>query len=91
MKTIRIVVSGRVQGVGYRFFVVDSARRLGIAGYTRNLPSRQHVEVVASGTQDVLDKLTDLLWVGPTGAHVDHLEVAELPGTQLFDGFEIAF
>ena len=91
MKTIRILIGGRVQGVGYRFFVIDAARRLGIVGYTRNLPTRRHVEVVASGTDDLLEKLVDLLWVGPIGASVDSVEIAELPEAPSFEGFDISF
>jgi len=91
MKTIRLLVTGRVQGVGYRFFVVDAARSLGLVGYARNLPSRNHVEVVAAGNDDLLRRLTDLLWTGPGGARVESMEATELAEAPAFDDFDIAF
>ena len=89
MKTVRIVVTGRVQGVGFRFFVVDAARQLGVVGYTRNLPSRQHVEVVASGSEQQLDTLLSLLRTGPSEAHVDGLQMTEVTDSPAFDQFSI--
>ena len=91
MKTVRVVVSGRVQGVGFRFFVADAARRLDLTGYARNMESRQDVEVVASGDEDRLGKLLDLLRVGPTGARVDSVEVSELSAPPLVHGFSVDF
>lgn len=91
MKTVRIVVTGRVQGVGFRFFVSDAARPLGVTGYARNMESRQHVEVVASGEEVQLAKLLDLVRVGPSGARVDNVEVTELSGAPPTQGFTIDF
>ena len=53
MAAYRYLVSGRVQGVGYRYFVLREAERLGLAGFARNLPDGR-VEVVAEGAEEVL-------------------------------------
>jgi len=67
---LRAIVRGRVQGVGFRMFVVREAHRLGLAGYTRNLPDGT-VEVLATGDAANLDQLVLRLEQGPPGARVD--------------------
>ena len=73
--SLRVVVRGRVQGVGYRDFVYMRARFLGLRGYVRNLPDMRSVEVVAEGDRDTLEQLLDYLREGPRGARVDALDV----------------
>jgi acylphosphatase len=70
---MRTIVRGRVQGVGYRAFVLREARRLGLAGYARNLPDGS-VEVVAAGDALQLDVLAEQLRAGPPLARVDDIE-----------------
>jgi acylphosphatase len=69
----RFLVSGLVQGVGFRWFVARHARALGLAGYARNLPDGR-VEVVVSGPDDALPALERLLRAGPANAQVAGLE-----------------
>ncbi len=69
MKAQRFVVTGRVQGVGYRYFVLQEAQRLGLAGFARNLPDGA-VEVVAEGGESALAELEARLRVGPSFARV---------------------
>jgi acylphosphatase len=72
--TTRFLVSGMVQGVGFRWFVARHARSLGIGGYARNLADGR-VEVVASGGKAAaLARLEELLRAGPSYARVDGLE-----------------
>lgn len=72
--TTRFIVSGMVQGVGFRWFVARHARALGLGGYARNLPDGR-VEVVASGGgSEALMRLEELLRAGPAHAQVDRLE-----------------
>jgi acylphosphatase len=68
-------ISGRVQGVGFRWFVREEARRLGLSGWVTNLPTGD-VEVRAGGAGTSLERLRRALEVGPTGAEV--LAVADV-------------
>src|ERR1700736_3650420 len=72
----RFVVRGRVQGVGFRWFVEREAHILGIAGWVRN-NSDSSVEVLAIGTRDQLSGLRARLQQGPRAARVDAVEEAE--------------
>ena len=67
-----VVVRGRVQGVGYRAFVADQARRLGIEGWVRNRRDGT-VEVVVCGNADVIAEMIEACRKGPWGAKVDGL------------------
>jgi acylphosphatase len=84
MAFAHVVVDGRVQGVGFRWFVREHARRVEVAGWVRNNPDGS-VELCASGTDAALGELLDIVARGPTGAavrEVRHLNVdarAELP------------
>ena len=69
----RFVVRGRVQGVGFRWFVEREAHILGIAGWVRNNPDGS-VEVLAQGTRDQLSGLRSRLRDGPRAARVDGVE-----------------
>lgn len=71
--TQRVIVTGKVQGVGYRNWAVGRARIIGVTGYVRN--SGQNVEVVVSGEDDAVDTMIEALREGPILARVDHLEV----------------
>ncbi len=72
MTTWRFVVEGGVQGVGFRYFVRQRARALGLGGRVRNLPDGS-VEVVAQGTPRTLAELEAALWRGPSLARVSHV------------------
>lgn len=80
-------VSGRVQGVGFRYFCRREAARLGLDGWVKNLDDGA-VEVHAQGTPDLLKRLTLLLREGPAGSDVT--AVGALPATlEKLDGFSI--
>ncbi|HWQ54534.1 MAG TPA: acylphosphatase [Bryobacteraceae bacterium] len=72
----RYFVRGRVQGVGYRWFVERAAAELGVTGYVRNLDDGR-VEVYAAGSADKLSELAGLLWKGPRWADVRGVEEQE--------------
>jgi membrane protein DedA with SNARE-associated domain/acylphosphatase len=72
------LISGRVQGVGFRWFVVRQAEQLGIRGWARNL-SDGRVEVVAAGDPTALQRLEVALAEGPRISHVDSVESADFP------------
>jgi len=72
--TCRFLVSGMVQGVGFRWFVARHARALGLTGYARNLPDGR-VEVVACGAQtEALRRLEERLRAGPASARVTQVD-----------------
>ncbi len=68
------LVSGRVQGVGYRAFAQRKARELGLTGYAENLPDGR-VEVVAEGEEDDLKRFLEFLKQGPRLAEVTSIDV----------------
>jgi acylphosphatase len=72
----RFLVRGRVQGVGFRWFVEREAHILGIAGWVRNNPDSS-VEILAMGTRDQLTGLRSRLRGGPRAARVDDVEELE--------------
>ena len=75
MPTVHLLVTGKVQGVGFRWFVRVAGRRLGLSGWVRNREDGS-VELAASGPQEKLDELRRAVTKGPDGAAVS--EVAEL-------------
>ena len=87
MESIHLEVRGRVQGVGFRWYVVKIARELGLAGWIRNNPGGI-VEIAAAGTPEVLAKLEAALSAGPPGARVE--EVRQL-GAVAADSLEVPF
>jgi acylphosphatase len=74
----RFVISGRVQGVGFRFFVEDQARREGLAGYVRNLPDGC-VEAVAEGDEESVARFERTLHRGPRSALVAQVLAETIP------------
>jgi len=73
MSAYRYLVNGRVQGVGYRYFVLREAEALGITGFARNLPDGR-VEVVAEGPDEALASFEGRLRQGPAFSTVTGVE-----------------
>jgi acylphosphatase len=71
-------ITGRVQGVGFRFFVEHAARREGLGGWVRNCADGS-VEALVEGEQDAVARFERAVRTGPPGAHVDHVEVTAEP------------
>lgn len=78
-RTVRLVVRGRVQGVGYRFAALREAERLAITGWVRNRADGS-VEMVAQGPAEAIDALLAWTRVGPPAAKVAGIEVSEAEG-----------
>lgn len=76
MQSIHLEVRGRVQGVGFRWYVVDTARDLRLAGWVKNRGDG-NVELAAAGEADALASLEAAVTAGPPGARVE--EVRRLP------------
>lgn len=83
----RYLVRGRVQGVGYRYFVQAAAEELGITGYAKNLEDGR-VEVYAAGPPEALAELEGMLWKGPRWADVRGVEHQDAPLIH-YVGFQI--
>lgn len=78
MAATRYVVRGRVQGVGFRWFVWRQAERLGVRGWAENLGDGS-VEVVVDGPAEQVARLEETLRRGPSGAQVTGVEKTDLP------------
>jgi acylphosphatase len=81
-------VSGRVQGVGFRYFVLREAMALGLDGWVANAPDGS-VRCVAEGAQDVLEQLLERLHEGPAAAAVDRVSAAWMPATGTLGRFAV--
>lgn len=90
MTARRYLVSGVVQGVGYRFFALRAARARGLKGWVRNLPDGR-VEALAAGDRADLDAFREELLRGPRGALVRAVEEAEVPSPGPLADFDVAF
>lgn len=78
MTTRRYVVRGRVQGVGFRWFVAHEGQKLGLRGFARNLDDGS-VEVVAQGPDIAMEELARVLARGPAFARVAGVENTDVP------------
>lgn len=76
MNGVRLIIQGRVQGVGFRYFVLHRARELGIKGYVKNLPDG-NVLVEAVGEDENLSRFMDWCRQGPPLARVTAMSVSE--------------
>ena len=91
MKTVRIIVTGRVQGVGFRYFTVRCANDLGLCGWVRNLPDGS-VETAIQGQGEKVEEMIGLLRQGPGAANVSGLEIEEIEsGSEELSGFAMRF
>lgn len=85
-----IMVGGKVQGVGFRYFTERSAKGLGLVGYVKNLPTGQ-VEIVVEGNKLELDQFIELVEKGPAIATVTDVKIQERSLTKYYKIFEIRF
>ena len=88
-KNVRIFLSGRVQGVGFRAFIRKNARKFNVNGWAKNLNDGR-VEAVFSGNKEDVDKLLELVKKGPRFAEVDNFEIKYIDNKE-FDSFEIRY
>ena len=86
---LRALVQGRVQGVGFRWFVLHHAQELRVTGWARNITDGRTVEVVAEGVRSSLEQLLEYLWVGPASAHVANIDAEWNTSQKEFTSFQI--
>lgn len=89
VERLSATVIGRVQGVGFRWWVRSAADRLGLTGWVMNHPDERSVELVAEGPSPALDELERLLRRGPPGAVVDLVESSRSPASGSYGRFQI--
>lgn len=90
LKTFKIILSGRVQGVGFRYFAEDRAFKHNVKGYVRNTRDNK-VEVVCQGLKKNLDSFISEIKRGPALCRVTGFDIQELNDLIIYDSFEIKF
>ena len=86
--SVRIIVSGLVQGVGFRYFTYRQASQCNLKGYARNLATGQ-VEIVAVGEKGQIDEFVKAVRVGPRYASVSSVEMEKIKLKETFNDFNI--
>lgn len=90
MAARRFIVKGRVQGVGFRFFAVQAARRAGVTGTVRNLRDGS-VEAIAEGTLGKLEAFRLELANGPSFSRVTSVDEQEIQPTNRYTDFDVSY
>lgn len=86
----RLLISGQVQGVGFRAFAKEQAERLGVVGYVKNLPDGK-VESLIEGRAAILDEMMRRLKQDSRPAEVEKVSSKKLPASGKYNGFEILY
>jgi acylphosphatase len=86
----KFIVRGRVQGVGFRFFAIRAAQRIGVVGTVRNLPDGT-VQAIVEGTPDAVGEFRSELWRGPSYADVNAVDETDLRVTGGYTGFNVEY
>jgi acylphosphatase len=77
MKAIKVIIYGKVQGVGFRNFIFLHAKKLNVKGYIKNNPDGT-VEAIFEGDEDNIKKMIELCKKGPERARVDKIDIKEI-------------
>jgi acylphosphatase len=89
IKRLHAIVTGNVQGVGFRYFVQKTALNLGLTGWVRNL-SNGDVELEAEGEAAILESFLETVRTGHRWAHVSNIEATRFPDNKSYSDFEIS-
>ncbi|MBF0254181.1 MAG: acylphosphatase [Candidatus Omnitrophica bacterium] len=90
VRRIRVIYSGRVQGVGFRFTAERVALDVGVNGWVRNLPN-QTVELLAEGPATAVEKLLGAIQASSVSRHIKSVKITDEPYRGEFDDFRIEF
>jgi acylphosphatase len=85
-----ITVTGRVQGVGYRYFAVQKANEMGITGWVKNSVDGG-VIIVAQGIEEEIETFIDYLYIGPTRSRVVQISKVKFNTLSNFDNFSVKY
>ena len=87
-KRVHLIISGRVQGVDYRYSTYHQAISIGAKGWVRNIPNNK-VEIIFEGEEPELNKMIQWCYQGPPMARVDNIEITEQKFKNEFKDFSI--
>jgi acylphosphatase len=90
MVQYEITVTGRVQGVGYRYFAVQKANEMGITGWVKNSVDGG-VIIVAQGIEEEIETFIDYLYIGPTRSRVVQISKVKFNTLSNFDNFSVKY
>lgn len=90
MRRIRVLISGKVQGVFFRAYTKEEAHRLGLKGWVRNLPDGR-VEALFEGEENAINEMIKWCHKGPPSAVVTKVEIKEEPYSGEYKTFEIKY
>lgn len=90
MKTVRMKVYGKVQGVGFRYYTLRQANKLGVKGWVRNARDGT-VEIVAQGDPASLQKLAAAVKQGSPASEVKRIHVEETDGMKRYSSFQVKY
>ena len=90
MKNYEIIITGRVQGVGFRHYTLQKANELGILGWVKNMPD-DSILIVAQGDEPVIETFIDFLYIGPTRSRVIQVSKTEIISSTNFHNFSVKY
>lgn len=91
MVSVHIIINGKVQGVGFRYFVERHANRLGLTGFVRNIKHESSVEVMVEGEREKLEALIKMINRGPELAKVTGMDIKWSNNSEQFTSFEVRY
>ncbi len=87
-KQVHLIISGRVQGVGFRYSTFHQAVNLGVFGWVRNIPNNK-VEAMFEGDNHIVEQMVQWCYEGPPMSRVDNIEIVKQEYTGEFEDFSI--
>ena len=90
IKTYNILLSGRVHGVGFRYFTVSLADRYDVKGYVKNTPDNK-VEIICQGGEEELGSFLEDVKKGPAFSVIIDIIIEDVPGGKIYNSFEIKY
>ena len=90
IKRVRVIISGRVQGVGFRYFTQREGERLGLVGWVKNLPNGD-VEAEAEGDEARVDAFVEAIRRGPPASRILNFQIDVIPANYRDIAFDIRF
>lgn len=88
LRKVKILISGRVQGVYFRLFTQNKAKHFAVKGTVRNLPDGR-VEIIAEAEHLIIEKFIQWCHKGPVTARVDHVDIVDLEPDEALTSFDI--